>query len=265
MSSGLLKGVHPSLDLKGSHTSLTPARVRLLLALQDHGSISAAARAVKMSYKGAWDAIAALNAFAAEPLVQTELGGPGGGGARLTETGRRLLAFYEALETLHERVLTGAVDGNFDHLLQRVNNLMLRTSARNQYEGTVTALQRGAVNSQVTLRLDGDDELVSIITNDSVDNLGLAVGASAITLIKASFVILSNDDDLRLSARNRLRGVVSSCRKGAVNAEVVLTLAAGKQLVATVTNDSIDDMGILQGMAISAIVKASHVILAVAV
>lgn len=265
MNSDLLQGVHPSLDLKGSHTSLTPARVRLLLALQAHGSISAAARAVKMSYKGAWDAIAALNAFAAGPLVQTELGGAGGGGAHLTETGRRLLSFYQALETLHERVLTGVADGDFNQLLQRVNNLMLRTSARNQYDGTVTALQRGAVNSQVTLRLDGDDELVSIITNDSVDHLGLVVGTAAIALIKASFVILSNDDTLRVSARNLLRGTVSSCRKGAVNGEVVLALAAGKELVATVTNDSIEHMGIVPGASISAIVKASHVILAVAV
>ncbi|KZC41360.1 UNVERIFIED_ORG: hypothetical protein RHOFW104R5_16370, partial [Rhodanobacter sp. FW104-R5] len=197
--------------------------------------------------------------------VQTELGGTGGGGARLTETGRRLLAFYQALDALQVRALSGVVEGDFNQLLQRVNNLMLRTSARNQYDGTVCALQRGAVNSQVTLRLDGDDELVAIITNDSVDNLGLAVGVSAIALIKSSFVILSKDEGLRLSARNRLRGIVSSCRKGAVNGEVALELAAGKQLVATITNDSIDDMEIVEGMAMSAIVKASHVILAVAV
>lgn len=263
--SKLLQGVHPSLDLKGARTSLTPARVRLLLALEAHGSISAAARAVKMSYKGAWDAIAALNTFAAKPLVQTELGGAGGGGARLTVTGRRLLAVHQALGALQERVLSGNSDCDFNQLLQRVNNLMLRTSARNQYEGTVAALQRGAVNSQVTLRLDGDDELVAIITNDSVDALGLVVGGSAIALIKSSFVILSSDDGLRVSARNRLRGVVSQCKKGAVNGEVVLSLSAGKRLVATVTNDSIDEMHIAEGVAMSAIIKASHVILAVAV
>lgn len=143
---------------------------------------------------------------------------------------------------------------------------MLRTSARNQYEGTVTALARGAVNSQVTLRLDGEDQLVAIITNDSVDSLGLAVGGSAMALVKSSFVILASDDDgLRLSARNQLRGEVSVCKKGAVNGEVVLALAGGKQLVATVTNDSIDNLGIAEGVAMRALIKASHVILAVAV
>lgn len=260
--------LEPLIDLRGVGTSLTPQRAKLLQALDAHGSISAAARTVGMSYKGAWDAIAALNQFVGEPLVSAETGGSGGGGARLTEMGRRVLAFHQALTTLQQRLLSGHSEGevgNLDQLLKKLGNLMLRTSARNQYEGVVRAIHRGAVNSEVILDLQGGDQLAAIITNRSVDDLGLVEGGSAIALVKSSFVILAAGDGLRISARNALTGTVIACREGAVNAEVELALAGGKQLVATVTNESVQALGIREGVALTALVKASHVILAVAV
>ncbi len=141
---------------------------------------------------------------------------------------------------------------------------MLRTSARNQFEGTVRAIERGAVNSEVVLDMAGGDRLVAIITHRSVEELGLAVGASAIALVKSSFVVLGAGT-MRTSARNALVGTVSACREGAVNAEVELALAGGKTLVATVTNESVRTLGIREGVTLTALIKASHVILAVAV
>lgn len=260
----------PQIDLRGAGTSLTRQRARLLQALEAHGSISAAARAVGMSYKGAWDAITALNKLVAQPLVTAETGGSGGGGARLTESGRRVLALHQALSTLQERLLAGhsqVVDEprELERLLTRLGNLMLRTSARNQYEGIVHTIVRGAVNSEVIVELAGGDRLTAIITNASVDSLGLTVGSSAIALVKSSFVVLATGSDLRTSARNALPGAVLSCRKGAVNTEVELQLAGGKRLVATVTNHSADALGIAIGSPMLALIKASHVILAVAV
>lgn len=261
--------LQPLIDLRGGGVSLTPARARLLRALQESGSISAAARAVGMSYKGAWDAVAALNTMLGEPLVVAETGGSGGGGARLTPTGQRVLAFHSALTALQQRLLAGGphavgADG-LDHMLRRLDNLMLRTSARNQYEGIVQSIQRGAVNSEVCLALDGGEQLVAIVTNRSVEELGLVEGTSAIALVKASFVVLAEADGLRTSARNALAGTVTVCREGAVNAEVELALAAGKRLAATITNESLRELDIRAGKPLVALIKASHVILAVAV
>ncbi len=257
--------LEPLIDLRGAGTSLTPQRARLLQALEAHGSISAAARAVGMSYKGAWDAIAALNRFVDAPLVHAETGGSGGGGARLTEMGRRVLAFHRALTTLQQRVLAGSAEaGSLDQLLDRLGNLMLKTSARNQYEGRIHAVQRGAVNSEVTLDLDDGDRLTAIITNASVDDLGLREGGSAIALVKSSFVVLAAPG-VRTSARNALAGTVLSCREGAVNAEVELQLKGGRRLTATVTNQSVRELGIHAGAPMLALIKSSHVILAVAV
>src|SRR3546814_9280885 len=69
----------------GAQTWGGKSRIDLLTQIDATGSISAAARAVGMSYKGAWDAIDAMNNLAGEPLVLRATGGKGGGGARLTE------------------------------------------------------------------------------------------------------------------------------------------------------------------------------------
>ena len=66
-------------------------RVELLSAIAAHGSITAAAKAVGISYKGAWDAIEAMNNLAGEPLLERVAGGKGGGGTRLTSRGTQLV------------------------------------------------------------------------------------------------------------------------------------------------------------------------------
>lgn len=75
-----------------------PGRAELLEAIRQHGSISAAGRALDMSYKRAWDLIEALNASFREPLVEAARGGASGGGAQLTRTGETVLELYRRVE-----------------------------------------------------------------------------------------------------------------------------------------------------------------------
>lgn len=65
-----------------------------------------------------------------------------------------------------------------------------RFSARNQVQGKVGKLARGAVNSQVTLTLTGGAALQAVVTNEAVDELGLKVGSDATAMFKASHVLL---------------------------------------------------------------------------
>ena len=86
----------------------------------------------------------------------------------------------------------------------------MKSSARNQLNGTVTALTPGAVNDEVELTLVGGHRIVAIVTHGSASSLGLVVGAKAFALIKASSVIVVTDlGGARLSARNQLAGSVS--------------------------------------------------------
>lgn len=72
----------------------------LLQAIADEGSISAAGRRMKMSYRRAWNLVEEMNAAFDPPLIDSSRGGSGGGGASLTDQGRIILAHYRALEAL---------------------------------------------------------------------------------------------------------------------------------------------------------------------
>lgn len=69
----------------------------------------------------------------------------------------------------------------------------MKISARNILKGKVVKLIRGAVNAEVIIELPGGTRLVSIITNTSVENLGLAEGKEAYAIIKASNVMIGVD------------------------------------------------------------------------
>ncbi len=74
-------------------------KIRLIEMVAEHGSISGAARAMGMSYRRAWLLLDEVNRMFREPVVETQLGGKGGGNARLTEFGKGLVELYRAIET----------------------------------------------------------------------------------------------------------------------------------------------------------------------
>lgn len=83
--------------LAGSAIALGPGKAALLETIADTGSISAAAREMRMSYRRAWLLVDTMNACFRSPLVSTAKGGAAGGGATLTPTGARALRQYRAL------------------------------------------------------------------------------------------------------------------------------------------------------------------------
>ena len=91
----------PSLHLRldfGGVRSLGPGKVRLLELIEETGSISAAGRALKMSYRQAWLLIDELNRMFREPLVTAQIGGGGGGGAAVTKAGASVIRAYRDME-----------------------------------------------------------------------------------------------------------------------------------------------------------------------
>jgi molybdate transport system regulatory protein len=75
-----------------------PGKIALLEAIAREGSISAAGRALRMSYRRAWELVDALNRLLGTPVVQAAAGGARGGGASLTAAGRSLVEDYRAIE-----------------------------------------------------------------------------------------------------------------------------------------------------------------------
>jgi molybdate transport system regulatory protein len=243
-----------------------PGRVGMLAAIAETGSISQAAKALGVSYKGAWDAIDAMNNLAGEALVERVTGGKGGGGTRLTARGAQLVRNFRAIEQIHQQFVeqlnrqAGDLAADFN-LIGRLN---MKTSARNQFFGTVSRVQAGAVNDEIDIDIAGGHKIVAIVTHESTASLGLAIGAQAFALIKAASIILVTEaEGARFSARNRLEGTVARLIPGAVNAEVVLDLAGGGSIAAIITNESARALGLAEGGTATAMFKASSVIVGV--
>lgn len=249
---------------------LGDTRVRLLEAIARCGSISQAAKQVPLSYKAAWDAVDAMNNLAEQPLVERSTGGRAGGGTKLTPHGQRVIAMYRAVEAEYQAALDRLAQRfadlpvgdrpSFQRLLRRMS---VRTSARNQFLGTVSGLREGPVDYEVRVRLDPALELVAVVTRESAEQLGLRLGSEVIALVKASSLLIVTDPALRISARNQLWGTVARIVDGPVNAEVTLDLGAGRTAVAVLTREAVAALGLEPGQRASAAFKVSSVILAV--
>jgi molybdate transport system regulatory protein len=141
----------------------------------------------------------------------------------------------------------------------------MKASARNQFSGTVSEVVLGAVNAEVHISLKGGATIVAAITKDSVDNLAIKTGTEVIALVKAPQIIIVTDfGGYRLSARNQLPGTITNVKIGAINAEVDITLQGGEEVAATVTNESVETLGLSKGQSATVVFKAGAVILAVA-
>jgi molybdate transport system regulatory protein len=198
-------------------------------------------------------------------LVERKTGGQKGGGTTLTAYGRRVVGAYRRLEQEREQVLKklAEVMNDFDEYYHLIRRFDMKTSARNQYLGTVRSIKSGQINAEVVLDIGGGDVLAAVITNESVEHLGMKVGSEVYALIKAPWVIVTTSDGFKTSARNELHGTIVRCEVGAVNSEIIIELAGGKTVVAVVTNDSVKSLGLKTGVKACALIKASHVILAV--
>lgn len=137
----------------------------------------------------------------------------------------------------------------------------MKISTRNQLKGTVSTVKKGAVNSEVDIKLSGGTEITAIITNGAVDKLGLKEGSEATALVKASNVIVGLDAK-SISARNVLCGKVSSILEGPVNCEVTIDVN-GTTITSIITEGSCKKLGLAKGKDACAIIKASNVILLV--
>src|SRR5580693_583012 len=141
--------------------------------------------------------------------------------------------------------------------------MLMYFSARNQLTGRLTRINRGVTNDEIVLTLAGGDHILTLITSDRSLIMGIKAGDEAIAVINASAIVLSNERAKRykLSARNQLPGEIKEINIGPAFAEVVLGLKGGDKLIAIVPKESIDELELAVGHQVTAIFKASNVIL----
>ncbi len=199
--------------------------VRLLRAIDEHGSLNAAATALGRSYAHAQRRVVTLeDGFG--PLVRRERGGTSGGGSTLTDEARRLLQRFRRLTAessglaeVDETVLVGTVierDGEFGLVDTDVGvvralvptdtdavEVCLRsdvitlyspdaapqgddTSARNQFSGTVRTVEEGERIARITVDVGAETPLLALVTMTSVERLELEPGRPVVASFKAT-------------------------------------------------------------------------------
>ena len=246
-------------------------RIALLEQIEQRGSITQAARAAGVSYKAAWDAVDAMNNLAPAPVVTTATGGRGGGGAKLTAEGRRLIATYRTIAAQYQRFLDGvnaALGGAEDETgaaLDLLRRLALRTSARNQFLGRIVAVTARPVDAEAQIALPGGQRIVAGITNESVDILGLRPGRNVWALVKAVAVAISPSAEGQPSGTNVLCGTVQRITRsdGPGPAEVVVALDGGVTVRGVIDAGELAALGIAEQRPACAVFSTASVIVGV--
>jgi molybdate transport system regulatory protein len=98
---------------------------------------------------------------------------------------------------------------------------------------------------------------------DSIEELGLKVGSEVVAIIKASNVLFATAKIPTISARNQIEGTVVKVVEGAINGHVTIETDEGDRITGSITNEAIEELGLVEGGKAVAIVKATDVIVGV--
>lgn len=248
---------------KSHHNFLGKGRIELLKQVGVSGSIAKAAKEMKMSYKAAWDAIDAMNNLADQPLVETSKGGKGGGGAQLTQYAKELIKSYEILNEEYQLFLHNLsirIKDTTEHfsLLER---LSMRVSARNQIAGKVIKIQKGVIDSFVSLELQGGDVLSVLVTNDSLKALDIKLESVFFALFKACSVSVKKGAVCKKNEQNCFIGSIERINKTEQTSEIIVALNAKNTICASLTTANLEKLELKEGLEVSLRCDAKNIIL----
>ena len=158
---------------------------KILETIQDVESISKAAKKAEMSYRYVWNYLAKLEKRLGEPVVKTFKGGiKGGGGAILTDLGRKLLNEYYRAETYMGELMGSETQWE---------NIGMKISARNKLKGTVQQVDKGIITAKVKIKIETPAVITAIISKEAVEELDVKTGDNIEAVIKATEVMVAKE------------------------------------------------------------------------
>jgi len=234
-------------------------RIVLLHAIQEHGSISKAAKVVPMSYKSAWEAVDMMNSLSPEPIVTRETGGKDGGGTTITAYGIRLLENYDLLKSEHTHflkrlsTLTDIKSGTF----KTMGRLSLQLSARNQIQAKVISIAPHNLNAMITLELKSGQRITSTITQEAVQNMHIEEGDILTALFKSSAVEISgNQND-----EHCLVGTISTIQRNEENIKISVDIGAYDKIISVKPSHILEHIHFIEGNKVYIQIKDHDVML----
>ncbi len=216
-------------EVLGTH--LIDKRIEILRSIERVGSISEAARVNGVSYKAAWQAIETLSNLAGVDLLEKNVGGSGGGGARVTAAGLQVLQAADLLSRARTAALQSirAHHHASDLKLSTFVGVGLRTSMRNQLPCTITSIDTSAKGVRVVMTLGDGQTLTARITEESLQLLGLRLGMTVIAMCKATAVRIA-PTIVAIGEINLLSGTVTRRLGVKRDGQISMALAGSLQL-----------------------------------
>ncbi len=160
-------------------------RANLLREIRNSSSIARAVEKLFIPYRTAWEHIRKMENVIGSPVVKTYRGGAkGGGGAKLTEEGERVLREYEKYEQY-----LGCLSEDKEYW----EALYMKLSARNRIGGVVKGIEKGEVAASVRIEVSTPTIITALITKAAVEDLDLKVGDEVEAVIKATEVMVSKE------------------------------------------------------------------------
>ncbi len=236
-------------------------RVELLKKIGETGSIHSASKAMKMSYKAAWDMLKEMNELSGKPILEKQIGGKGGGGSKLTHYAYELMEMYEKFSDLHKKFINRFKEAGDDpEKLQTIlNRTFLTTSARNQFLCNVTNITSNDVSSVITLAYKEKTIFSSTITTKSLQNMNISISQNIYAIIKANDIKITAINNN--SEENVIKGTISYINKNGLNCEIGLKTDDGFMLIAL--NNTGERCDLIEGMEAYGIFKSENVLLGI--
>ena len=260
---------------KKGQSFLGSGRIELLDKIQKTGSIHAAAKEMKMSYKAAWERINSMNNLADEPLITRTIGGKGGGGTVLTPYAHKLIVTYNRFNELHRQFIDRFAEAgdNPEKLARILSRTFLTTSARNQLPSKIDAIEFVGLHAKLKLSLAEGGFITSNITAKSAQNMGLGVGDDIYAIIKSSDITLAKElsvplphpkstSSLSLTAHanvNILEGHISAIENSEESIEVRFLCNEETTLIALLSKSTNNTFQI--GDKVYALISANNIII----
>jgi molybdate transport system regulatory protein len=246
---------------KGKQNFLGAGRVKLLETIDVTGSINAAAKELKMSYKGAWERVNGMNALSEQPLIERATGGRGGGGTKLTLYARELIATFHRLDELHRQFIDRFSEAGSDpeRLARILGRTFLTTSARNQIPAVLQSIDIHGLHATLTLHLSGQETIRSTISTKSVESMGLVVGCDLYAIIKSTDVMIFTTLPSSDATDNLLFGIIETIKHIEDNIEITLRSESGTLIVALGQYDTAQNFQV--GMQAGALISSIHIII----
>lgn len=155
----------------------------ILETIGKENSISKAAETLAMSYRYVWNYIQEIQTVMDEQIVETYKGGKsGGGGARLTDLGKSLLAEYKQAEIYLDKVLSNP---------ECLEVKSLKLSARNQFKGKVVAVEKGVITGKVKVEIKMPVTITAVITKEAIEELDIKVGDEVSAIVKSTEIMIA--------------------------------------------------------------------------